>query len=76
MALNAGFEVGFCDGDVEVAATEVGRDGDGDVEVADCLGPFVGELGLFGGFFGTGFLVFFLTFFGGGGGGHFCCKFG
>jgi len=69
----AGFEAGFRDEDAKVAAAEVGGDGDGDVEVADGLGPFVGELGLFRGFFGAGLGVFFLAFLGGGGGGHCYC---
>ena len=42
LTLDSGFEVGFCDGDIEVAAAEIGGDGDGDVEVTDCLGPLVG----------------------------------
>jgi len=62
--------VRFCDRHVKIATTEVSGDGDGDVEVTDCLGPFVGELGLFGGFFGAGFGVFFLSFLRGGRGGH------
>lgn len=74
MSFYAGFEAGFRDEDVKVAAAEVGGDGDGDVEVADCLGPFVGKLGLFRGFFGAGFGILFLAFLGCGGNGH--CYYG
>ena len=62
----------FCNRYVKVATTKVSGDGDGDIKVADCLCPFVWELGLFGGFFGAGFGVFFLSFLRGRGGGHFC----
>ncbi len=71
LSFYAGFEVGFGNRYVEVATAEIRGDRDCDVEVADRLGPFVGELGLFGGFFGAGVGVFLLTLFGGRGGGHF-----
>lgn len=73
LPLYAGSEAGFRNDDVTVSAADVGGDGDGDVEVADCLGPFVGELGLFRGFFGAGFGVFFLAFLRSRGSGHCCC---
>lgn len=69
LAANGDFEVGFLEGNVEVSTFERGGNGDCQVKVADCLGPGVGEGGLFGGFAGVkggvgGLLV---------GGGEFGC---
>ena len=76
MALDADFEGFSSEDDGKVTASDVGGDRDGDVDVLDCLGPFVRELGLFVGFFGFGFGVFFFALFGGWGCGHRCLYWG
>ena len=52
LTLNTNADASFRQRHVHISALESARDGDRDVDVADGLGPFVGELGLHGVFLG------------------------
>ena len=64
LALDAGYDLGLLEVDLEVPGLVVARHAEGEVQVANCLGPFVGEgvlLGFLlcgaGGLFGGGEFV-------------------
>lgn len=60
LSLDRHLDLGLGHHNVHVATLDIGRNGDGHVDVADGLSPFVGKLGLFGVFLGLA--LFFLAF--------------
>ena len=70
LALQGCFELGLGENYFDVTALDVASDGDGQIQVADLLGPFVGESGLFFCLACFQLFVFLGALFGGGRGGH------